>query len=209
MMARSDSGKRGGRGEPAPDLADPERPIALVGLMGAGKSAVGRLLAAHLGRPFADTDVLIEAEAARSIADLFAGEGEAAFRARERRWIQRIPVELRGHVVALGGGMFVGEENVARIRACAVAVWLRAQVDTLLERLGPAAFGDRPLLGGGDPRTRLAELLAARAPWYEQAHLVVDTDGRDAEAVAAAVAEGVAGMGQARAAREQSGRTGA
>jgi len=210
MMAGSDSGKRGldsGMGGPAPKPADSERPIALVGLMGAGKTAVGRLLAARLGRPFADTDALIEAEASCSIADLFAREGEAAFRARERRWVERIPVEMPGHVVALGGGMFVGEENVAQIRASAIAVWLRAQVDTLLERLGPAAAGGRPLLGGGDPRARLAALLADRAPWYGRAHLVIDTDARDAEAVAVAVAAAVAAALAVAAARGGTARS--
>jgi shikimate kinase len=184
MVAGSDSGKR----NPAAD----ERTVALVGLMGAGKSTVGRVVAARLGRPFADTDALIEAEAGCSIAELFAGEGEAAFRERERRWIGRISSDLRGHVLALGGGMFVGEENVARIRAAALTVWLKAEVDTLLDRLDPALAAVRPLLGGGDPRVRLAELLAARAPWYGRAHIRVSTDGQDAATVAAEVAAAVA-----------------
>jgi shikimate kinase len=163
-----------------------DRPIALIGMMGAGKSAVGRALAARLGCRFADTDVLIEAEAGRTIAAIFASEGEPAFRERERRLIDRL-AGFRGHVLALGGGMFVGERNVTRIRAAALTVWVRASADTLLDRLGPAAGRERPLLDGPQPETRLGELLAARSPWYGRAHLIIETDGRDLDQVVALV----------------------
>lgn len=188
MEERPDNGKRG-RERPA----DRDRAIALVGLMGAGKSAVGRILAARLGRPFADTDALIEAEAGATIAELWAAEGEEAFRARERRWIEDIPKLLSGHVIALGGGMFVGEENVARLRASTWSVWLRARLATLLARLAGDSTG-RPLLTGPDPAARLAELEAARAPWYERAHVVLDTDDGEPAEVAAAVERALGGF---------------
>ncbi len=164
-----------------------ERPIALVGMMGAGKSAVGRLLAARLGRPFADSDELIQAATGRSIAEIFATEGEAAFRARERRFITELPA-YAGHVLALGGGMFVGAENVARIRAAARTVWLRARVETLLSRLVRAEGDERPLVAGGDAGAKLLRLLAARASWYAQADMTVDTDDREPAVVAALIA---------------------
>jgi shikimate kinase len=165
---------------------DPERTIVLVGLSGAGKSAVGRVLAARLGRPFADLDERIEAEAGASIDALWVAEGEAAFRARERDWIDRLPVELRGHVVAAGGGLFVGEENVSLLCASAVIVWLRARVDTLVHRLGGGA-ARRPLIKGSDPGARLGELARAREEWYARAHVAVDTDGLALAEAAAAV----------------------
>lgn len=164
-------------------------PIALIGMMGAGKSVVGQVLAERLGRPFADTDRLIEVEAGQAIRDLFAKEGEAAFRAREQLLIDRIAESLSGYVLALGGGMFVGEANVTRIRAVAFTVWLRARVDTLVSRLGSRARIERPLLDGREgEEERLAQLLAARTPWYGRAHLKIDTDGLDVDQVAALVA---------------------
>ncbi len=187
---------------PAIENLDSGRPIVLVGLMGAGKSVVGERLARRLGRPFADTDLLIEAEAGSTIAEIWRAEGEAAFRARERRWIEELPVRLRGHVVALGGGMFIGEDNVNRLRSSTWSVWLRARVETLAARLAPAA-APRPLLASTDPERppdiagRLAEFLALRASWYGRAHLVIDTDGLDPEAVALEIERALARPGLA------------
>jgi shikimate kinase len=166
-------------------------PLVLVGMMGAGKSAVGRLLATRLGRPFLDSDDAIAAAAgAGSVRELFAREGEAAFRARERRFIAELSA-YAGHVLALGGGMFAGAENVSAIRAVAFAVWLRARPETLLARLSASDRALRPLLDGdADPArlvARLAALLAERAPWYAQAHATIDTDGLATEDVAALV----------------------
>lgn len=170
-------------------------PVALVGMMGAGKSEVGRLLAARLGRPFVDADDAIAAAAgAASVRDLMAREGEAGFRALERRFIAGLP-SRSGHVLALGGGMFVGAENVRAIRAAAWTVWLRARPETLLARLPAAERAARPLLAteeaGPDAESavlaRLATLLAARAPWYAQAHTTIDTDGLAPDAVASLV----------------------
>lgn len=174
-----------------PSVLEAGRPLALVGMMGAGKTAVGRLLAARLGRPFVDSDDAIAAAArVASVRELFAREGEAGFRVRERRFIAELS-SRSGHVLALGGGMFVGPENVRAIREAARTVWLRARPETLLARLSAAERAARPLLAGAeagaDAEGQLAALLAARVPWYAQAHLTIDTDGLAPAAVAALV----------------------
>ena len=169
-----------------PELA-PEAPIALVGMMAAGKTVVGGELAQLLGRRFADTDSIIAAAAGAPVHTLFAMEGEAGFRARERALaldLGRYP----GHVLALGGGMFVGEEMVGLIRAASRTIWLKATVETLGRRLDAAATAARPMLAGEDPRARLRSLLAERSPWYSQANLAVATDGLSPRAVARAIA---------------------
>ena len=157
--------------DPEPVL-DIDRTIVLVGMMGAGKSAVGRRLAAALGWPFTDADWAIEAAAGTTIANIFEEIGEAAFRARERQVIARL---LRGErqILALGGGAFVDPTTRALVRERALSIWLRADLDVLVRRT--ARRDDRPLLAGGDPRARLAALLEQRAPIYAQADLVVDS----------------------------------
>ncbi len=177
MPEHAHNGKPG-----SPIGAGPGRPIALVGLMGVGKTVVGRLLGERLGRPFVDTDRVISRAAGRSITELFRIEGEPMFRERERALIAELP-SYSGHVLALGGGMFVGEENVRRIHATATVVWLRARLATLASRLTPAACAERPLLSGADAMATLAALHAERAPWYARAHHAVDTDGREPEGV--------------------------
>src|SRR5918996_2970581 len=149
-----------------------DRTVVLIGMMGAGKTAVGRRLAKALGWPFEDADVAIEAAAGTSISNIFAEIGEAAFRVRERQVIARL---LRGErqVLALGGGAFVDPDTRALVRARAISIWLRADLDVLVRRT--ARRDDRPLLAGGDPRARLAALLEQRAPIYAQADLVVDS----------------------------------
>lgn len=167
------------------------RPIALVGMMGAGKSAVGRLLAARLGRPFADSDLAIAAALGSTVRELFAREGEAGFRARERRFIAELPA-YAGYVLALGGGMFAGADNVRAIQDAAWTAWLRARPETLLARLSAAERAERPLLAGDEApallAARLAALLAERDPWYARAHITIDTDGLAPAAVAARIA---------------------
>ncbi len=160
--------------------------IALVGLMGSGKSAVGRRVAELLEREFQDTDALIEAAAGRSIAEIFATDGEAAFRARERQLIAGLD-EMPPSVLALGGGMFVGEENVTAICSAAFTIWLQATPATLRQRLGSDPGAVRPLLRGVEPEARLTELLAQRAPWYGRAHTTVAVDGLSIDAAASAV----------------------
>jgi shikimate kinase len=157
--------------EPEPYLAV-DRTIVLVGMMGAGKTAVGRRLAKALGWPFTDADMAIEAAAGTTIANIFEEIGEAAFRARERQVIARLLADDR-QVLALGGGAFVDPNTRALVRARAISIWLRADLDVLVRRT--SRRNDRPLLAGGDPRARLCALLEQRDPIYAEADLVVDS----------------------------------
>jgi shikimate kinase / 3-dehydroquinate synthase len=148
------------------------RSIVLVGLMGAGKSAVGRRLAVRLGLPFRDSDAEIEAAAGRTVADLFAQFGEAHFRSGERQVIQRLLVGPP-LVLATGGGAFMDTATRATIRAHGVSVWLRAPLPVLLRRV--ALRRNRPLLAHGDPAEILSRLMAARHPIYAEADIVIDS----------------------------------
>src|SRR5579871_6879497 len=125
-----------------------QRTIALVGLMGAGKSSIGRRLANALGLPFRDADEEVEKAAARSIPDIFAELGEPAFRDGERRVIARL-LDESPHVLATGGGAFMNPETRALIKAKAVSVWLKADIEILARRV--ARKENRPLLAGRDP----------------------------------------------------------
>jgi shikimate kinase len=160
-------------------------------MMGAGKSAVGRALAAQLGVPFVDSDAEVERAAGRPVAAIFQHEGEARFRARERAAIAAWAG--RAAVVALGGGAIAQPGAEQRLAASGTVVYLKATPETLLARVGAALT--RPLLRDLDAAGRLAEirrLLEERAAAYESAEIVVQTDERDVEAVAAAVAEALA-----------------
>jgi shikimate kinase len=155
-------------------------------MMGAGKSSVGRALAARLGVAFVDADRAIEEEAGRTLPEIFAAEGEAGFRRRERAAIERLGG--RAAVVALGGGAMAQPGVPERLAGSGPVVWLRARPETLLERLGEAA--ERPLLAElapGERAARLRALLAEREPAYARAALVVDTDGQGVEDTAEAV----------------------
>ncbi|MBS1107843.1 MAG: 3-dehydroquinate synthase [Deltaproteobacteria bacterium] len=159
------------------------RTLWLVGMMGAGKSAVGKRLAQRLGRAFIDTDALVEDVAGKSVAAIFADEGEPSFRALERAAIER--VAGRPAIVALGGGAIAQPGAVARLAASGTIVYLRARPETLLARIGDAR--GRPLLAGLDTAGRLArmrELLRARAAQYARSARVVDVDEGDIDAVA-------------------------
>ncbi|MDR3510423.1 MAG: shikimate kinase [Caulobacteraceae bacterium] len=149
-----------------------EHTIVLVGLMGAGKSSIGRRLAHSLGMPFYDADEEVVRAAGRSIPDIFADLGEKAFRDGERRVIARL-LEGPPHVLATGGGAFMNPETRALIKAKAVSVWLKADVDVLARRVGRKT--DRPLLQDRDPREALADLARERHPIYAQADLTVDS----------------------------------
>lgn len=144
------------------------RPIVLVGLMGVGKSTVGRRLANRLRLPFVDADREIELSAGLTIPEIFARYGEAAFRDGERRVIARL-IDGTPRVVATGGGAFMNDETRALILARSTAVWLDADLDVLAERVGRR--NDRPLLAGRDARAVLGELAAVRNPIYAQAHI--------------------------------------
>jgi len=151
-----------------------EQTIALVGLSGVGKSTVGALLAERLGRPLADTDALIVAEAGRSIAEIFATEGETAFREREAAALVAALAGPPG-VLATGGGIVLRPANRAVLRAHAYVVWLDAPDAAILARI--AAHAERRPLLEADPAARLAALRQARAALYaEVAHLSITTD---------------------------------
>ena len=158
-----------------------KRTVALVGMMGAGKSSVGRRLAAKLGVPFRDADIEIETAAGCTVAEIFERYGEPAFRDGERRVIARLLGEAP-HVMATGGGAFVDPTTRERIKAGAFSIWLRAPVSLLVARVGRRET--RPLLRDGDPYEILSGLLAQREPFYAQADLILDCeDGPHAAAV--------------------------
>ncbi len=150
-----------------------DRPIVLVGLMGAGKTTVGRRLAGVLHLPFVDADEEIEKAAGLSIPEIFELHGEAEFRQGERRVIARL-MQGPPRVLATGGGAFMNEETRALVRARAVSVWLRADLDVLMRRVEKR--DSRPLLRGGDPRATMDRLIAERYPVYAQADLTVDSN---------------------------------
>ena len=152
------------------------RHLVLVGLMGAGKSAIGRRLAEALARPFADSDTVIEEAAGQTIADLFARAGEAAFRRTEAAVLGRL-LEGAPAVIATGGGAFLRPSNRARIRRAALSAWLRADLDVLVGRIRRPAT--RPLLAGDDLRGTLARLMRERHPVYAEADVVVASDDVD------------------------------
>ncbi len=159
----------------------PTRTIALVGLMGVGKTSVGKRLAAALDLPFRDADHEIEAAAGRSVADIFAEYGEAAFRSGERRVIARL-LDEPPHVLATGGGAFVQAETRALIKAHAVTIWLKADIEILARRV--ARNTNRPLVMGRDPLEVLSAHARDRYPFYGEAHLIVETgDGSHAATV--------------------------
>jgi len=158
--------------------------IALVGLMGAGKSSIWRRLAQALGLPFVDADAEIEAAAGSSIEEIFARDGEAAFRNGERRVIARL-LDGPAQILATGGGAFMDPTTRSLIRARAISVWLRADIETLLVRVGRR--NNRPLLKNGDPRAVLTRLVEERYPVYAEADITVDTVDGPPEATLAKV----------------------
>jgi shikimate kinase len=146
------------------------RPVVLVGLMGAGKSTVGRKLASLLARDFVDADEAIVEAAQRTIPEIFETYGEAHFRDGERRVIARLIEEGHG-VIATGGGAFVDPATRALLLDRAITVWIDCDVDTLVERT--ARRNTRPLLRNGDPRAILSRLAEERSPFYAEAHIRV------------------------------------
>jgi shikimate kinase len=150
----------------------PSRTIVLVGLMGAGKSKIGRRLAARLNLPFFDSDHEIEMAADESIEEIFANRGEQVFRDGERRVIARL-LDQPVHVLATGGGAFMDEVTRRVIERRGVSVWLRADLDVLVLRV--SRRNNRPLLKVGDTRTVLAELIERRYPVYGEANVIVES----------------------------------
>lgn len=178
-----------------PDDSDPSRPvpdpapayagrtIALVGLMGAGKSTVGRRLAEKLGRAFYDSDAEIEKAAGLSISDIFALHGEADFRRGEKQVIRRL-LDLPPHVLATGGGAYLDADTREVMREKAITVWLNADLETLWRRVQKR--DNRPLLQRADAKAHLSNLVIQREPFYSQADLVVHSkDGPHTNTVSA------------------------
>ena len=162
------SGDGGGAAVPRLD-----RSVVLVGLMGAGKTSVGKRLARALGLPFVDADHEIETAAGMTIKDIFELYGEPAFRDLERRVVARL-LDDPPRILALGGGAFIDPLTRALVRERGLSVWLRAGLEVLVERT--ARRTHRPLLNRSDPRAVLARLVEERYPVYAEADLTVDTE---------------------------------
>jgi shikimate kinase len=161
-----------------PQLFVPRRTIVLVGLMGAGKTKIGRRLAVRLNLPFFDSDNEIETAAGETIEEIFRNRGEAVFRDGERRVIARL-LEQPPHILATGGGAFMDKATRAVIRQRGVSVWLHADLDVLVARV--SRRNNRPLLQRSDPRSVLAELIERRHPIYAEADLAIDSGEGSAE----------------------------
>jgi shikimate kinase len=149
------------------------RSIVLVGMMGVGKSSIGRRLAARLGVPFVDADAEIEKAAGMSIADIFARHGEVDFRSGEARVIARL-LDGGPQVLATGGGAVMNADTRTAIKVKGVSIWLSAEFEVLMRRINKRK-NDRPLLQTADPAATLRELLVARVPVYAQADLTVQS----------------------------------
>jgi shikimate kinase len=173
----------------------PCRTIVLVGLMGAGKTKIGRRLAMRLGLPFFDSDNEIETAAGETIPEIFRNRGEALFRDGERRVIARLLAQPV-HVLATGGGAFMDPGTRAAITLRGVSVWLRADLDVLVARV--ARRSNRPLLHQDEPRTVLAALIERRYPVYAQSDLVVDSGEGPVELTTTRVIEALAECERAR-----------
>ena len=177
-MSRPESSEAGERHDAAADLRRraegiaPGRTVALVGLMGAGKTTVGRRLAAALDLPFVDADDAIVEAAGRSIDDIFAERGECEFRRGERQVIQRL-LEGPVHVLATGGGAFIDPRTRALMKEQAISIWLNAPLDVLMKRV--TKRDNRPLLKEDDPRAVMKRLMDERYPIYAEADLTVET----------------------------------
>lgn len=146
------------------------RPIALVGLMGVGKTTVGRRLAKALDREFYDSDEEIERASGRTVAGYFRDHGEPAFRNGERRVVERL-IALPDIVLATGGGAFIHPTTHAILKEHAIVVWLKGDFETIMERV--SRKNTRPLLQVPDPRARMRQLMDERDPIYAQAHITI------------------------------------
>lgn len=166
-----------------------KKPVVLVGLMGAGKTRIGGILAKMLDLPFVDADAEIEKAAGCSVAEIFERQGEPAFRDLERRVIERLlSDDIR--IIAPGGGAMMNDRTAALMLGSATTVWLRADLDTLVERTG--RNNKRPLLRNGDPREILQGLMDKRYPVYANAHITVDSAPVDVDQNAASVLNALA-----------------
>ena len=164
------------------------RPIVLIGMMGAGKTTVGRRLAARLGRHFVDSDEEVEKAAGMSIEDIFRTHGEADFRTGEVRVIARL-LKDRGMVLGTGGGAFMNAETRALIKASAISVWIKADFELLFQRVSRRS--NRPLLKTANPRETLMKLIEQRYPTYAEADVTVVSSDVPQDQVASEVIEAI------------------
>ena len=171
------------------------RPLVLIGLMGAGKSAIGKRLAATLDLPFADADQEIEAAAGKTINEIFEENGEDYFRDGERRVIARLLSE-GGKVLATGGGAFMNEETRQRIAETGISVWLKADLNVLMSRV--SRRDTRPLLRAADPRAVMENLIAERYPVYAFADVTVISRDVPHEVIVGEIIEAVAACPKCR-----------
>jgi shikimate kinase len=168
------------------------RSIVLVGMMGVGKSSIGRRLAARLGVPFVDADSEIETAAGMSIPDIFARHGEAYFRNGEARVIARL-LESGPQVLASGGGAVMNADTRATIKAKGVSIWLKAEFDVLMRRIAKRK-NERPMLQTDDPSETLRQLLITREPFYALADLTVQSREAPHETIVAEIMRALTGF---------------
>src|SRR5271167_4494400 len=168
------------------------RSIVLIGMMGVGKSSIGRRLGGRLGIPFVDADAEIEKAAGMSIADIFSRHGEADFRSGEARVVARL-LEGGPQVLATGGGAVVNADTRAAIKTKGVSIWLTAEFDVLMRRISKRK-NERPMLQTADPAATLRQLLAERAPVYAQADLTVQSREVPHDAVVTEIMTALAGL---------------
>lgn len=183
--------KKEGRDERLAEIREAlgSRSIVLIGLMGAGKTAVGRRLANKLDLPFNDADTEIEVAAGASIGEIFAEHGESYFRQGERKVIARL-LEGGPQVLATGGGAYMNPDTRAAIKARGLSIWLKAGVKVLLKRVGRR--GNRPLLAGGEPEKVMKKLIEERYPIYAEADVTVESRDVPHEVIVGAVIDALA-----------------
>jgi shikimate kinase len=165
------------------------RSIVLIGLMGAGKTAVGRRLANRLELPFIDADTEIEVAAGASISEIFAEHGEAYFRQGERKVIKRL-LEHGPQVLATGGGAYMSAETRGTIKARGLSIWLKADLKVLLKRVGRR--DNRPLLAGAEPEKVMKRLIEERYPIYAEADVTVESRDVPHDVIVGAVIDAIA-----------------
>lgn len=175
-----------------------EKSLVLIGLMGAGKSAVGRRLATSLNLPFTDADSEIEAAAGQSIGEIFAEHGEAYFRTGERKVIARL-LENGPQVLATGGGAYMDPETRTAIKQHGISIWLKANLRVLMKRVGRR--DNRPLLQVDNPETVMKRLMAERNPVYAQADITVESKEAPHEVMVSSIIDALS----ARLAQESAG----
>lgn len=184
----SDSGAKTSQNEGLPN-----KTLVLVGMMGVGKTTVGRKLAEILKVPFHDADHEIERAANMSVSDYFKAYGEAQFRQGERRVIRRL-LKSPPHVLATGGGAFLDDKTRELVKRTAISVWLKADIEVILKRTGRR--DTRPLLREGDPRETLTRLLREREPYYAAADIAIDSADGPHRVTAEKILDAVRKLGQ-------------